>query len=352
MSHEEVLMERKRYGKSVGDIMKVKSDFFTRNKEMLEMSSRQADALLRQPERKICKICHEPLGGDVFYHSQRMDYYLCGKCGHVNSKHEDTDDFANAVYITDSYENNYSEEDKKKYISRRDMIYIPKAQFLIEELEKDGLARDEISVLDDGAGSGYFVSALRKLGILNSTGVEISGPQVDFANAMNEEQILLQADPEKIVPIIRETKVNTVTFIGVLEHIINLDEILDAVRDNTNIRYIFFSVPMFSFSCIFEAAHQNCYNRHAGGTHSHLFQDSSIAYMADRIGFEKLSSWKFGSDMMDLYRMICVSLEEGGNGRLKEEFSERFLPILDTLQKTVDESESASEIHMILKRKA
>ncbi len=344
-------MENKRYGKSVGDIMKIKSDFFTKNKEMLEMSSRQADALLRQPERKICKICHEPLGGDIFYHSQRMEYYLCPKCGHVNSRYEDTDDFANAVYITDSYENNYSEDDKKKYAARRDMIYIPKAEFLIGELEKDGLAKEDMKVLDDGAGSGYFVSALRKLGITASSGIEISKAQVEFANAMNDGEILLQADPEEIVSVIKNTECNTVTFIGVLEHIINLDEILDAVRDNKNIRYIYFSVPMFSFSCVFEAAHQNCYNRHAGGTHSHLFQDSSIAYMAERIGFDKLSSWKFGSDMMDLYRMICVCLEEGGNGRLKEDFSERFLPILDKLQKTVDENESASEIHMILKRK-
>ena len=332
--------------------MKIKSDFFTRNKEMLEMSSRQADALLRQPERRFCKICHEPLGGEVLYHSQRMEYFLCKKCGHVNSRHEDTDDFAKAVYITDSYENNYSEDDKKKYAQRRDMIYIPKARFLIEELERDGLAKEDMKVLDDGAGSGYFVSALRKLGINDSAGIEISKAQVDFANAMNEEEILSQADPEKIEPVIRSTECNTVTFIGVLEHIINLDEILDAVRDNKNIRYIYFSVPMFSLSCIFEAAHQNCYNRHAGGTHSHLFQDSSIAYMAERIGFEKLSSWKFGSDMMDLYRMICVCLEEGGNSGLKDVFSERFLPILDTLQKTVDESESASEIHMILKRRS
>ncbi|MCR5651599.1 MAG: class I SAM-dependent methyltransferase [Lachnospiraceae bacterium] len=345
-------MENKRYGKSVGDIMKIKSDFFNRNGEMLKMSSRQADALLRQPERRFCKICHEKLSGEVLYQSQRMEYFLCGKCGHVNSRYEDTDDFANAVYISDSYENNYSEDDRKKYISRRDMIYIPKAQFLIEELNKDGLALSDIRVLDDGAGSGYFVSALRTLGVSDSTGVEISSAQVDFANAMNGEDILKQADPGDIAALIRNTECNTVTFIGVLEHIINLDEILDAVRDNGNIRYIYFSVPMFSLSCVFEAAHQNCYNRHAGGTHSHLFQDSSISYMAGRIGFEKMSSWKFGSDMMDLYRMICVCLEEGGNGRLKDVFSERFLPILDDLQRTVDESESASEIHMILRRKA
>ncbi len=349
---KEMQMENKRYGKSVGDIMKIKNDFFTKNDDMLKMSARQADALLRQPERKVCKICHEPISGEILYHSQRMEYYLCPKCGHVNSRYEDTDDFAQAVYITDSYENNYSEDDRKKYCERRDMIYVPKAGFLLDELAKDGLKEEELHILDDGAGSGYFVSALQTLGIKDSSGVEISRAQVDFANKMNDKEILKQADPEDIVSIIENTKCNVVTFIGVLEHIINLDEILEAVRKNKNIKYIYFSVPMFSMSCVFEAAHQNCYNRHAGGTHTHMFSDSSIAFMADRIGFEKYSSWKFGSDMMDLYRMLCVCLEQEGNGKLKDFFSERFLPVLDKLQLTVDESEFASEIHMILKRKA
>ena len=340
----------KKYGKSIGDIMKVKSDFFTRNEDMLKMSARQADALLRQPERKTCKICHERITGEPLYHSQRMEYYLCKKCGHVNSKYEDTDDFAEAVYITDSYENNYSEEDKKKYAARRDMIYVPKALFLIDELKKDGLEKEDIFLLDDGAGSGYFVSAVKKLGIENSTGIEISTAQVDFANAMNEAEVLKQADPGDIAGIIRKTDCNVVTFIGVLEHITNLDDILEAIRENNNIKYIYFSVPMFSMSCVFEASHQHCYNRHAGGTHSHLFQDSSISYMAQSIGFSELASWKFGSDVMDLYRMLCVSLEQNGNSALKDYFSERFLPILDELQLIIDKSEFASEIHMILKR--
>ena len=340
----------KKYGKSVGDIMKIKNDFFTKNKEMLEMSKRQADALLRQPERKFCKICHSPIEGEPLYHSQRMEYFLCKKCGHVNSRFEDTDDFANAVYITDSYENNYSEADRKKYNDRRDMIYIPKAGFLLDELEKDGLKREDISILDDGAGSGYFVSAVRKMGIENARGIEISSAQVGFANAMNEAEILTQADPADIVKMIRDTKCNVVTFIGVLEHIINLDEILQAVKDNQNIKYIYFSVPMFSMSCVFEASFQHCYNRHAGGTHTHLFQDSSIKYMADRVGFKELASWKFGSDVMDLYRMLCVSLEQNGNSALKDYFSERFLPLLDDMQLVIDKGEFASEIHMILKR--
>lgn len=344
-------MTVRKYGKPLGDILKIKSDFFTKNEEMLAMSHRQADALLRQPKRKCCKICHEPVPGEVLYESQRMRYYLCPVCGHVNSEYEDTDDFAEAVYITDSYENNYSEEDRGKYFARRDTIYIPKAEFLLNELKRDGQSLSGIRLLDDGAGSGYFVSAVRKLGIDEAEGVEISRAQVDFANAMNGEEILRQADAEAIVPILKGTDCNVVTFIGVLEHIINLDEVLQAVKENPNIRYIYFSVPMFSMSCIFEAAHQNCYNRHAGGTHTHLFQDSSIRYMAESIGFKELSSWKFGSDAMDLYRMLCVSLEQNGNSRLKDVLSERFLPMIDELQQTIDRHESASEIHTIIKRK-
>ena len=346
----EILMKSRKYSKSVGEILKIKNDFFTKNDEMLAMSHRQADALLRQPKRTECKICHEKISGEPLYESQRMRYFLCPKCGHVNSEFEDTADFAEAVYITDTYECNYSEGDRTRYMNRRDTIYCPKAQFLINSLKEDGFDKDCISLLDDGAGSGYFVSAMKQLGVRDVRGIEISGAQVEFANRMTGEKLLSQTDAEDIEPVIRSTECNTVTFIGVFEHIINLDEILAAIRDNQNIKYIFFSVPMFSMSCVFEAAHQSCYNRHAGGTHTHLFRDSSIDYMASEIGFSELASWKFGSDMMDLYRMLCVSLDQNGNSALKEYFSPKFLNMIDDLQAVIDKNEFASEIHVILKR--
>ena len=343
-------MKKRKYGKSVGEIPAIKSDFFENNEEMLEMSARQADALLAQKKRERCKICHEPIRGDILYTSQRMSYYLCPKCGHVNSAYEDTDDFARRVYIEDTYENNYSEGDKEKYFHRRDTIYIPKAEFLIKSLEEDGLPKEDIKLLDDGAGSGYFVGAMRKLRV-DASGIEISRAQVDFANAMNGEEVLRQADSDRIAEILKTTDANVLSFIGVFEHIINLDEILECIRENENVRYVYLSVPMFSMSCVFEASHQKCYNRHAGGTHTHLFSDSSLEFMAAKMGFEELASWKFGSDMMDLYRMLCVSLEQNGNGALKEYFAPRFLKMIDDLQVTVDKNEFASEIHLILKRR-
>ena len=342
-------MEKRKYGKPLGNILAIKSDFFEHNDEMLKMSARQADALIIQKKRENCKICHTPIEGEPLYKSQRMEYFLCPVCGHLNSAHEDTDDFANRVYLADTYENNYSEEDRAKYLNRLETIYIPKGEFLLTALKEDGLDTGDIDLLDDGAGSGYFVGAMRKLNV-KASGIEISGAQVEFANKMNGEEVLTQADSGDITGIIRNTGANVVTFIGVMEHITNLDEILEAIKENTNIKYIYLSVPMFSMSCVFEASHQNCYNRHAGGTHTHLFSDSSLEYLAGRIGFAELKSWKFGSDMMDLYRMLCVSLEQNGNGRLKEYFAPKFLKMIDELQLTVDKNEFASEIHLILKR--
>ncbi len=344
-------MKYRKYGKSVGNILRIKNDFFSQNKKMLEMSSSQADALLCQPERRFCKICHESIDGEALYSSQRMTYYLCPVCGHLNSRFEDTEDFASRVYLQDDYENNYSESSRKKYEERLRAIYVPKGDFLIDVLQREGIGLEEIDLLDVGAGSGYFVCAMRALGC-KAMGIEISEKQVDFANAMAEETVLQHVDSSRTASELSLTQSNTVSFIGVLEHIINLDEVISAVNSNENIRYIYLSVPMFSLSCVLEAAFQNCYNRHAGGTHTHLFSDSSLLYMSERMGFEELASWRFGSDMMDLYRMLCVSLDQNGNEKLREYMSPGFLRVIDDLQVIMDKSEFSSELHMVLKRKS
>lgn len=340
----------KKYGKPLGSIIGIKSDFFEHNDKNLAMADDMADALLAQPIRKECKMCHTPLSEEKLFSSHKMGYFLCEKCGHLNSEHEDTDAFSDKVYIQDNYAGNYSADDKAKYEQRLETIYVPKAQFLIDCLKEDGLDVSSIRLLDDGAGSGYFVRAMQKLGA-DAKGIEISPAQVQFANDMAGAEILTQIDASHITEAIKTTDRSVVSAIGVLEHIINLDETLEAISDNKNIKYLYISVPMFSFSALFEASHQSCYNRHLGGTHTHLFSDKSLEYMAEKMGFEIKDTWKFGSDMMDLYRFLCVCLEQNGNPLAKDILSEKFLPLIDKFQLVVDESEFASEIHMLLRRK-
>ncbi len=339
----------KKYSKPFGNLNTLKTSFFDNNDGMLKMADGMADVLLAQPKRTKCKICGAELG-EPLYRSHRIGYIECGNCGHLNSECEDTDDFASAVYVEDDYSKNYSAEDKEGYIRRRDMIYIPKAEYLKECLESEGVNAGDIDILDIGAGCGYFVSAARSLG-MHAVGIDVSGSEVEFGNAMNPEKWLTHVGLTDSIDYISKASANVLTAIGVLEHLVHLDENLEAIRNNTNIRYVYASVPMFSFSSCFEAAFPGGYNRHTGGTHTHLFSNESIEDMARRIGFEIGYEWRFGSDINDLYRFLSVSMRREGNDRLAELFSDRFVPLMDDLQAVLDKSEFSSELHFILKRK-
>jgi len=339
---------KKKYSKPFGDLNSLKTTFFDNNDGMLDMADHMADVLLMQPKRTTCKICGAKLGNPL-YVSHRIGYIECSECGHLNSECEDTDDFASAVYIEDDYSKNYSASDKESYIRRRDMIYIPKAEYLRDCLKHDGIEAKDVEILDIGAGCGYFVSAARECG-MHAVGIDVSSSEVSYGNAMNPEKWLECVGLTDSIDHIRKSSANVISAIGVLEHLVHLDENLEAIKDNTNIKYVYASVPMFSFSSCFEVAFANGYNRHTGGTHTHLFTDESIKRMADKIGFEIAYEWRFGSDINDLYRFLMVSMQKNNNEDFSRYFSEKFVPLMDELQQVLDKSEFSSELHFILKR--
>ncbi len=168
---------------------------------------------------------------------------------------------------------------------------------------------------------------------------------------MNEEKWLKHIGLSDSIDHIKKTDANVLNAIGVLEHLVHLDENIEAIRENKNIRYLFASIPMFSFSSCFEVAFANGYNRHTGGTHTHLFTDDSVAKMAERMGFEVAYEWRFGSDVNDLYRFLMVSMQKNNNAEFSRYFSDRFVPLMDELQAVLDKSEFSSELHFILRRK-
>lgn len=340
---------KKKYSKPFGKLNSLKTSFFENNDGMLQMADGMADVLLMQPKRTVCKICGKPLS-EPLYRSHRIGYAECPNCGHLNSECVDNDEFASKVYVEDDYSKNYSTEDRDSYINRRDMIYIPKAEYLINCLKDDGIDVSDINDLDIGAGCGYFVSALRSLGV-SSMGIEVSDSEVAFGNSMSDEPILTHIGLTDSIEYIKNTKANVVSAIGVLEHLTHLSENLEAIKNNTSIKYVYASVPMFSFSSCFEAAFQQCYNRHTGGTHTHLFSNESVAKMAESIGFEVAYEWRFGSDVNDLYRFLMVSIQKNGNEEFARYFADKFIPVMDDLQNVLDKSEFSSELHFILKRK-
>lgn len=336
-----------KYSKPFGNLNSMKTSFFNNNDGMLKMADGMADVLLSQPKRTTCKICGSELK-EPLLRSHRIGYIECENCGHLNSECEDNDVFASKVYVEDDYSKNYSEADKAAYEKRLTSIYIPKAEYLWECLEKEGVK--DVSILDIGAGCGYFVAAARRLN-MNAKGIEVSPSEVKFANEMAGEEILTHVGLTDSIDYLNKTESNVVSAIGVLEHLTHLSDNVKAIRDNKNIKYLYASVPMFSFSCAFEAAFQDCYNRHMGGTHTHLFTNESIEKMADDMGFSVAYQWRFGSDINDLYRFLRVSLEKNGNEKMADYFADKFVPLMDKLQNVLDESDFSSELHFILKRK-
>lgn len=339
-------MAEKKYSKPFGNLNSMKTVFFENNDGMLEMADGMAKILLSQPKRNTCKICGSELD-KVFLKSHGIGYKKCDVCGHINSECEDNDEFASKVYVEDDYSKNYSSRDKEAYEKRLLSIYIPKAEYLKECMEKENVR--EINILDIGAGCGYFALAARRLG-MNAFGIEVSDSEAAHGNQMAGEEIVKHVGLTDSIDYIKKTDANVISAIGVLEHLTHLKENLDAIKQNKNIRYVYASVPMFSFSCAFETANQHCYNRHMGGTHTHLFTNESIEYMAREMGFAIGYEWRFGSDINDLYRFLRVSMEKNGNMEFADYFADRFVPLMDKLQNVLDESDFSSELHFILKR--
>ena len=238
-----------------------------------------------------------------------------------------------------------------EYNKRMETIYLPKAQFMIEAL-RETVSSDEIEkmrFLDVGAGSGYYVAAMQHLG-LQATGIEISAAQVEWGGKFLPSGSLIHLQDANISERIRCADEQVVSFIGVLEHIVDLQEVLQALVENTSIKYIFFSVPMFSYSAIFESAHPNVFNRLLGGTHTHLFTNESLTWLMRQFQWELRGAWYFGTDIADLVRMLMVESETGGNTALNDFFKNKVADILDVLQMVIDRQKFCSEVHMLVEK--
>lgn len=174
-----------KFGKSFKDIIELKQSFFKDNSALMEKTLRYAEIYTRQPARILCKICANHLGDEPDFVKHNVPYVLCNTCGHLNGLHEDTDEFCAEVYTQDSgkeYARNYTADDFDAFMKRRDAIYLPKAEFLLEALRNEGEDIDSLSFADMGAGAGYFVSALHDLGYPETRGFEVGRAQVDLGN--------------------------------------------------------------------------------------------------------------------------------------------------------------------------
>lgn len=339
-----------KYGKSCADIKKHKQKFFDDNEVLLKANEECAEIYRKQPRRFFCKTCMEPLENGITYKSHEVEYVICSKCGHVCGRNEETDAYNEYLYVDSKYGNYIyiADEESREHFDRRIKdIYVPKAQFLMEVLEKEGVSKKQIKVLDIGAGSGYFVSACDDMGI-SSYGIDMSKEQVVFGNTFlhsNNGSRLECIIGTELEDYIKGSNANIITAIGVMEHVTDYHKILRAIKDNKNIKYLYMSVPTFGFSNILESVMPNVYNRHLGGVHTHVFSQESINYLCERYDMELIAKWQFGTDMMDLYRSFITQSEP----QMAPIIHKKLYRCLDEMQLILDKNDFCSEVHVVIK---
>jgi Methyltransferase domain len=339
-----------RYGKSAEGILNVRQNFFDENEASLRLAKSQADIYVAQPRRTRCKLCDGRLPEAPDFVKLKIPYASCPQCGHLNGLHEDTDAFCRAVYLDESYATYYGSADVERYRYRADAIYRPKVDFLAEALVADGHTLTQFSYADFGSGSGYMVAALLGAGASRTIGLEVSPHQTAYAKQMVGEDHFRLIDIADTVATVRNLDVDVVSIIGVLEHLQDQRSVLQALRDNPRIKYILLCVPLYGLCVFLEMVFPNVYPRHLITDHTHLFTEQSLRWMEQAYGFSRRAEWWFGSDMLDLYRHVSVSLSQNTEtSGMTDEWTRRMRPLIDPMQLAIDRQHLASEVHLVLR---
>lgn len=341
-----------RYGKPLGNSFWSQKEAFLspsreRCKKYIDSFS---DLYSSQPLRTLCKNCENLLPEDAAFSKGNIRYKICTVCGHLNGAHQDTDEFCRALYSEDvsDYSKVYGSADKNNYFVRMNDVYAPKVDFLRDALNNFSENLAELCVADIGAGAGYFVSALKRAGVENSVGYEVSKKLIAQAQALGEI-VLCEIDIKNVVHLASNIDADLVSLIGVLEHVPEPRKLLASIVENSRVRYVYMSLPLYSPAVFFESISDLVIPRHLTGGHTHLYTERSIAYFCDEFGLDVVGEWWFGLDVFDFIRSVAATLQEKDSGLLSA-FMDLIKPAADDIQLALDRRKMSSEVHLLLKK--
>jgi len=341
---------KSRFGKNSSSIIRIKSSYFKENKKEVLKQTKMRNLYLKESIRLLCMNCGYRLKKEISFEKDKIGYVLCNNCMHLNGIHEDSDNFCNNIYNEDeiNYDETYSAKDKETYMYRLSSVYQPKAEFLYSTLLEEKNP-NQLSYLDFGAGSGYFVGALKSIGLDKVSGLEVSEKQVNYANKMLGVNLLNHHNFKETNKVLQATKSNVVSMIGVLEHLQDPRGALKAIKENDHIEYLYLSLPLLSLSVFLEILSPEVFHGQLHGGHTHLYTRESIDYFCKEFKFRNIGEWIFGTDIIDLFRHINVKLDQvGASKAVKLFFENYFSPSIDNLQLELDKSFFSSEIHILL----
>ncbi len=331
-----------KFSKSYKNIIKIKSNFYKDNINNLKGAVKINNLYKKQPIRKYCKNCGSKKI-KLFIESFNIPYKVCLSCGHLNGAYQDTSDFAKKLY-NHKKGKNYSKNYLNDFNLRVKNIYIPKVKFLKKVIKK------KIKLIDIGCGAGHFVKALELEGI-SAAGYDTSKHLCELGNKKLNKNKIYSIEFNKIYEIInKNSHINTLSMIGVLEHLTEPHKILDLFKKK-KIKYLYISVPLFSLSTFIENSFPGIFPRQLSGGHTHLYTEKSIKYLANKYNLKIIGEYWFGTDMPDLMRSLINSGNILNKKIYTNELYEKFSKFIDKLQSVLDRNKVCSEVHIIFENR-
>ena len=335
------------FGKSVHDILGSKQSFFVNNREKLEKAHRDAAVYVAQPRRLFCKICSHRLPSAAAFIKHGIGYSYCEDCGHLNGAHEDTDVFCEYLYVREGgeeYAQNYVPVNPASRQQRVEKVYLPKAEFALGQIVANPA---ETEVVDFGCGAGFLLEAFRALGVREMRGHEPSATLQRQAEEVLGSGVVQRSRLDGIEEIVSSERGTLACMVGFIEHVQDPVGLLKALVAANGFDYLLVTFPLASPSVAVEAVFPQVMPRHLSGGHTHVFTRESIARLEELTGIERAAEWWFGTDMLDLFRSVLVSLEDSGAERLAEEWTRAMLPAIDAMQLALDRRKDSSQVHML-----
>lgn len=339
------------YSKSSKFYRTQQKDFFESNEGLLKKAIEENQLYKNQQNRVCCKICMQELSIQTDFHQHNIDYIFCNQCSHLNGKYEDTKSFAESLYEAENGSNYLINFVKDNFLQRTKDIYAPKVDFLLRNHPPPSLPLSQKNyVLDVGCGPGYFVYELLRRDI-SASGIDIGKMAVEYGNnhIYNHfrKKTLKFVSENSFYEEIIESDADVISAMGVIEHLREPYKFFNAFKKSKS-EFLYYSVPMFSFSAILENVFKGVFPRQLSGGHTHLFTESSIKKMNEIIGVKSLAEWRFGTDAMDLYRNVLVSHQLNNSSKKTINYlNNGLLEVIDDIQKIFDEHHFCSEIHVL-----
>jgi SAM-dependent methyltransferase len=305
-------------------------DFY---KNMLEYRShvmKKFAKAIKKPSEFRCLLCGNAKG-EEFLALGKYKLYECARCALVSpnidfalaDEHELYGDHANSKDVVREIVETY--DYRKRVHAPERLAYL---------LEKTGLKKKDLNVLDVGCGPGYFLSYLKDQKIKNK-GLELTEFLVDICRkrGLNVEGTMLGAE--------KPSTYNALTLFDVLEHITDpISFFTDTNRALKKGGYVLAYVP--HIHSLGYALMGSRHNTLAPFQHTAFFDPKSLAYLAKKTGFVVDSVEYFGLDIMDYF---CMK-QYDDNFDYLDKLAE-FIPLM---QAVVDKQNISNHMRIIFKK--